>query len=128
MFQSRPRAVLWQLAGQLARCLPHMLRRPIAGRLGLRRSLLADMRSRKRCQGGIARRILNIPMPEVGQDRSRVVAVIGELISARMTQHATTGINPSNPSRRLFFGHRIISFPLYVLFLRYEGNQLWLVR
>ena len=40
-----------------------------------------------RRQGGIARRILNIAMPEIGLDRARVVAVIGELVAAGMAQH-----------------------------------------
>ena len=35
-----------------------------------------------RRQGRIARRILNIAMPEIGLNRARVVSVIGELVAA----------------------------------------------
>jgi hypothetical protein len=37
-----------------------------------------------RRQGGIARRILNIAMPEIRLDRARVVAIVGELVAAGM--------------------------------------------
>jgi hypothetical protein len=40
-----------------------------------------------RRQGGIARRILNIAMPEIRLDRTRIMAVVGELIAAGMPQH-----------------------------------------
>jgi hypothetical protein len=40
-----------------------------------------------RRQSGIARRILNIAMPEIGLDRPRVVAIVGELIATGMAQH-----------------------------------------
>jgi hypothetical protein len=40
-----------------------------------------------RRQGGIARRILNVAMPEIGLDRARVVAVVGELVAAAVAQH-----------------------------------------
>jgi hypothetical protein len=35
-----------------------------------------------RRQGRIARRILNVAVPEIGLDRTRIVAVVGELVSA----------------------------------------------
>jgi hypothetical protein len=41
-----------------------------------------------RRQGGIARRVLNIAMPEIGLDRTGVVAIVGELVAAGMTEHA----------------------------------------
>ncbi len=35
-----------------------------------------------RRQFGVPRRILNIAMPEIGLDRTRVVAIVGELVAA----------------------------------------------
>jgi hypothetical protein len=40
-----------------------------------------------RRQCGIARRILNIAMPEIRLDRTRVMAILGELVTAGMAQH-----------------------------------------
>jgi hypothetical protein len=40
-----------------------------------------------RRQRGIARRILDVAMPEIGLDRTRVVAVVGELVTAGVAQH-----------------------------------------
>jgi len=40
-----------------------------------------------RRQGGVARRALNVAMPEIGLDRARVVAIVGELVAASMAQH-----------------------------------------
>jgi hypothetical protein len=40
-----------------------------------------------RCQGGIARRILNVAMPEIRLDSTRVVAIVGELVAARVAEH-----------------------------------------
>ena len=40
-----------------------------------------------RRQGGIARRVLDIAMPEIGLDRTRVVAIVGELVAAGMAEH-----------------------------------------
>jgi hypothetical protein len=38
-----------------------------------------------RRQRGIARRILDVAMPEIGLDRARVVAIVRQLIAAGMT-------------------------------------------
>jgi len=38
-------------------------------------------------QGGVARRILDVAVAEIGLDRPRVVAVIGELVAAGMSWH-----------------------------------------
>jgi hypothetical protein len=40
-----------------------------------------------RRQRGIARRILNIAMPEIRLDRPRVVAIVGQLVAAGVAQH-----------------------------------------
>jgi hypothetical protein len=40
-----------------------------------------------RHQGGVARRILNVAVPEIGLDRTGVVAIVGELLAASMAQH-----------------------------------------
>ena len=40
-----------------------------------------------RRQGRIARRVLDIAMPEIGLDSARVVSVVGELVAAGMAQH-----------------------------------------
>jgi hypothetical protein len=40
-----------------------------------------------RRQGGIARRVLNVAVTEIGLDRARVVAIVGELIAAGMAEH-----------------------------------------
>jgi hypothetical protein len=41
----------------------------------------------QRRQGGVARRILDVAMPEIRLDRSRVVAIVGELVAAGVPQH-----------------------------------------
>ena len=43
---------------------------------------------------GIACRILNIAMPEIGLDRPRVVAIVGELIATGMAQHRACALMP----------------------------------
>jgi hypothetical protein len=40
-----------------------------------------------RRQGGMARRVLDIAMPEIRLDRSGVVSVVGELVASGMPQH-----------------------------------------
>jgi hypothetical protein len=40
-----------------------------------------------RRQGGVARRILDVAMPEIRLDRPRIVAVICELVAAGMAEH-----------------------------------------
>jgi hypothetical protein len=40
-----------------------------------------------RRQGGIARRVLDIAMPEVRLDRAGIVAVVGELVAAGVAEH-----------------------------------------
>jgi transposase len=40
-----------------------------------------------RRQCGIACRVLDVAMPEIGLDRARVVAVVGELVTAGMAEH-----------------------------------------
>jgi hypothetical protein len=51
------------------------------------KKLLEPLRRQRR----VARRILNVAMPEVGLDRPRVVAVVGELIAAGVAEHV--GVN-----------------------------------
>jgi hypothetical protein len=51
--------------------------------LSIPKKLLEPLRR----QSGIARRILDVAMPEIGLDRTRVVAVVGELVTAGMPQH-----------------------------------------
>jgi hypothetical protein len=46
-----------------------------------------------RRQGGIARRVLNVAMPEIGLDRTRVMAIVGELVSAGMAQHVSVRLD-----------------------------------
>jgi hypothetical protein len=38
-------------------------------------------------EGGIARRVLDVAMPEIGLDRTRVVTIVGELVAAGMAEH-----------------------------------------
>jgi hypothetical protein len=45
-----------------------------------------------RRQGGVARRILNVAVPEIGLDRTGVVAIVGELVAAGMAEHV--GVRP----------------------------------
>jgi hypothetical protein len=40
-----------------------------------------------RRQGGVARRILNVAVPEIRLDRAGVVTIVGELVAAGMAQH-----------------------------------------
>jgi hypothetical protein len=40
-----------------------------------------------RHQGGIARRVLDVAVSEIGLDRARVVAIVGELVAAGVAQH-----------------------------------------
>ena len=40
-----------------------------------------------RSKRGIARRVLNVAMPEIRLDRARVVAIIGELIATGKAEH-----------------------------------------
>jgi hypothetical protein len=46
-----------------------------------------------RRQGGIARRVLNVAMPEISLDRTRVVTVIGELKAAGVAEHVGVGLD-----------------------------------
>jgi hypothetical protein len=46
-----------------------------------------------RHQGGIARHILNVAMPEVGLDRPRIVTFVGELVAAGAAEHVGVGLN-----------------------------------
>jgi hypothetical protein len=38
-------------------------------------------------QGGIARRVLNVAMPKVRLDRTRVVPIVRQLVAAGMAEH-----------------------------------------
>jgi hypothetical protein len=49
-----------------------------------------------RRQRGIARRILNIAMPEIRLDRAGVVAVVGELVAAGMATASRAPAPPAN--------------------------------
>jgi hypothetical protein len=46
-----------------------------------------------RRQSRIARRILNIAVAEIGLDRARVMAIVGELVAAGMTEHVGVGLD-----------------------------------
>jgi hypothetical protein len=53
--------------------------------ISIAKKLLEPLRRQRR----IARRVLNIPMPERGLDRRGIVAVVGELIAASVAQHVS---------------------------------------
>jgi hypothetical protein len=46
-----------------------------------------------RRQRRVARRILNVAVPEIGLDGTRVVTVIGKLVAAGMPQHVGMGLD-----------------------------------
>ena len=46
-----------------------------------------------RRQRGVARRILNVAMPEIRLDRPCIVAIVGELVAARVAQHVGVRID-----------------------------------
>jgi hypothetical protein len=54
-----------------------------AGAASISKEFLGPLRR----HGRIARRILNVAMPEVRLDRARIAAVIGELVAAGMPEH-----------------------------------------
>ena len=51
------------------------------------RSVSKKLLETLRSQGGVPRGILDIAMPEIRLDRTRVVPIVGELVAASMAEH-----------------------------------------
>jgi hypothetical protein len=78
---NRSRASLW--LGLSSTCLARRRSAPRTSPDQSRKNSFEPLR----CQSGIARRVLNVAMPEIRLDRACVVSIVGELIAAGMAQH-----------------------------------------
>jgi hypothetical protein len=57
-----------------------------------------------RCQGGVSGRVL-VAMPQVGLQRPGIVAIVRQLVAARVPKHVGVGFNTQISRRSRAFDH-----------------------